>query len=92
MGIRHEQYAQKLQEVHGIDKAVYMVKGAIMRTEQGAHNLTYFDEADFHVDDRGRYQFNKQQSDKGPKAKQKRITKTLNFYKEVLKLLTRNKK
>lgn len=92
MGLRHEQYAKDLVTTHGIEKAVDIVKDAIHTTKRESGHLTLFGEADMYINDRGQYQLSKIQTDKPLARKNKRIKDTLNFYNEVLKLLTRKPK
>ena len=85
---RHQEYANELVKKHGEEKAVKIVTEnlAIALREPV---LTLFDEAEFVINDHGRYDFSKTQSKKVATVKDKRVKATRNFFALVLKLLTK---
>lgn len=88
---RHQEYANELVKKHGEEKAVKIVTEnlAIANREPV---LTFFDEAEFTINDHGRYEFSKTQGKKVTKIKDKRVKGNRNFFALVLQLLTKGKK
>lgn len=85
---RHQEYAAGLVKTHGQEHAVKIVTDCLAIANR-EWSLTYFDEADFFVNDFGRYEFAKVQSKKVLNIKDKRIKANRNFYSLVLQILTK---
>jgi hypothetical protein len=88
---RHQEYADGLVKTHGIEKAVKIVTDCLSIANR-ASQITYFEEADLFINDHGRYEYAKVQSQKVTKRKDKRIKSTRNFYELVLQLLNKGQK
>lgn len=86
---RHQEYADGLVAKHGKDKAIKIVSRCLNTT---GRDLTMFDEAEFTINDHGRYEYAKTQSNKVFGKKDKRIKANYNFFSLVLKLLNKGTK
>lgn len=88
---RHQEYADGLVKTHGKEHAVKIVTECLAIANR-AYQITLFDEADLFINDHGRYEFAKVQSNKVLKRKDKRVKANRNFYALVLQLLTKGQK
>ena len=89
---RHQEYAKQLILTHGHEKALEIVERALAGTARYGYSLTLFDEADFHVNDFGRYEYSKTQSKKTQGRKEKRVKSNLNFFNLVKQLIKKEVK
>lgn len=88
---RFQEYADGLVKTHGQEKAIKIATDsqAIANREAG---LTFFDEAEFTINEHGRYEFSKTQSKKVAGLKDKRVKSTRNFWNLVVQLLNKGVK
>jgi len=88
---RHQEYADGLVRTHGLEHATKIVETCLAIAKR-EWSLTYFDEAEFFINDHGKYEFAKIQGAKVGQRKDKRIKANRNFYSLVLQLLTKGQK
>jgi hypothetical protein len=81
---KFEIYAKELIEKHGIIRADQIAK-AMLKKCQRENNTTFFDEADWTMDNKtNTFQLSKKQRPEKVAKKNNRIKTTINFYKEVI--------
>jgi len=81
---KHTEYAKKLVEVHGHEKALEMVQNSLkICSDPNTAKITYYDEADFSVNSNGQLVLSKRQTVKKQQAKERRVKGNINFYYTV---------
>lgn len=88
---RHQEYADALVKTHGKEHAIEIVENCLAIANRG-YQVTLFDEADLFINDYGKYEYAKVQSNKVLKRKDKRVKANRNFYTLVLQLLNKKGK
>lgn len=77
-------YAKALVRVQGKEQALKIAE-THEKTSSSEGFVTYFDEADFHVNEKtGAFELSKHQSGKNDGRKVTRVRKTKNFWKDVV--------
>jgi len=84
---RHQQYAAELVSKHGLKDALRIANRSLTVSQREHGYLTLFDEADFFINDYGKYEYSKIQSKKPMAVKQKRAKGTQNFWTLVVQIL-----
>jgi lipopolysaccharide export LptBFGC system permease protein LptF len=78
-----KEYTEQLVKIQGKTDAFRMMK-ACLEHSKGLGQVTYFDEADFAINNSGHWELNKTQSSKRAGNKERRVNSNINFYKSVL--------
>lgn len=85
---QHKEYTDKLVQTHGPVHALKIVTDCLNIANR-SFSTTFFEEAEFTINDKGFYEYAKNQSKKVEGKKANRMSKTKNFYTLVHKLLTK---
>ena len=89
---KYEKYAQNLLAKHGDKDALRIADNSFRISKVHGAALTNFDEIDFFVNDYGKYEHSKVQSNKSLTRKQKRIKNSVNFWALIVQILIKGTK
>lgn len=78
-----KEYTKQLLKVHGKEDAFKLMKRSL-EASKAPGQVTYFDEADFSINNSGHWELNRMQSNKRTGNKERRIKNNINFYTNVL--------
>lgn len=85
-----ETLAKDLIKVNGKERALEIALNNLVIAETQGNYITYFDEADFYVNNNGGYSLSKTQSDEPAQLKAKRVKSNINFYKNLVGIIKRS--
>lgn len=90
--LRHQQYAAELLSKHGLKDALRIANRSLLVSQRENGHLTLFDEADFFINDYGKYEYSKIQTKKPLGRKQKRAKSAINFWALIVQILNKSEK
>lgn len=79
--------AKDLIQVNGKERALEIALNNLVIAETQGNHITYFNEADFYVNNNGSYSLSKSQSEEPAQEKSKRVKANINFYKNLVGII-----